>query len=113
MDARLALVAILGALAVGVVSPGPSFVMVVRTALAVSRRAGLAAALGMGVGGVVFAGLALLGLHAVLMQAGWASIGFKLVGAAYLFHLALALWRGADAPPALSGDPARVAGGVA
>ena len=93
--------AILGALAVGVVSPGPSFVLVVRTALAVSRRAGIAAALGMGVGGVAFAGLALLGLHAVLVQAGWLYLAVKLTGAAYLLFIAVGLWRGADQPIAI------------
>src|SRR5262249_56685194 len=101
MGAAVALIAILGALALGVVSPGPSFVLVVRTALAVSRRAGLAAALGMGIGGVMFAGLALLGLHAVLMQAGWLYLAVKLIGAAYLLHLAVGLWRGGGVPLAL------------
>jgi threonine/homoserine/homoserine lactone efflux protein len=108
LDPALAFAAILGALAVGVVSPGPSFVLVVRTALADSRRAGLASALGMGLGGVGFAGLALLGLHAVLTQAGWAALALKLAGAAYLLVLAVGLWRGADAP--LAGAPAAPAG---
>lgn len=41
MSAYLVLFSILGALAVGVVSPGPSFVLVARTAIAGSRRAGV------------------------------------------------------------------------
>jgi threonine/homoserine/homoserine lactone efflux protein len=110
VDAGLAFAAIMGALAVGTVSPGPSFVLVVRTALAQSRRAGLAAALGMGIGGVGFAGLALLGLHAVLVEAGWAALGLKLAGAAYLLYLASALWRGADAPLAVAPDAAAPGG---
>ena len=56
MDPTLfALLSILGTIAVGAMSPGPSFVLVVRTSAAVSRRDGLAAALGMGIGGLSFA----------------------------------------------------------
>jgi threonine/homoserine/homoserine lactone efflux protein len=67
MSAQLALISILGTLAIGAISPGPSFVVVVRAA-ALSRRDGLASALGMGLGGMVFSGLALGGLQALLMQ---------------------------------------------
>ncbi len=94
----LALLSILGALAVGAVSPGPSFVLVARTSIAVSRRAGLAAAVGMGIGGVAFATLALLGLNALLAQVGWLHLALKVVGGLYLVHLALRIWRGAAEP---------------
>lgn len=94
----LALLSILGALAVGAASPGPSFVLVARTSIAVSRRAGLAAALGMGVGGVAFAALALLGLHALLTQVGWLYLALKIAGGLYLVHLAVRIWRGASEP---------------
>src|SRR5262249_33918923 len=116
LDGVIAGLAILGALAVGVVSPGPSFVLIVRTALAVSRRAGLAAALGMGLGGVGFAGLALLGLHAVLLRAGWLSVGVRLLGGASLLYLATGLGRGAATPLAAvsaSAAPRAGAGGFA
>jgi threonine/homoserine/homoserine lactone efflux protein len=89
---------ILGALAVGVVSPGPSFVVVARTAIALSRRDGLAAALGMGVGAVVFATLALLGLQVVLAKVGWLYGVLRLAGGLYLLYLAIRLWRGAREP---------------
>ena len=95
MDATIALFSILGALAVGAISPGPSFVLVARTSIAVSRQAGLAAALGMGVGGVAFAALALLGLHTLLSQVGWLYLGLKLAGGLYLVYLAVRIWRGA------------------
>lgn len=98
MDPVFALLGILGALAVGAASPGPSFVLVARTSVAVSRRAGLASALGMGVGGVIFAALALLGLQALLMQVGWLYALLKLTGGAYLAWLAFRLWRGAGEP---------------
>jgi threonine/homoserine/homoserine lactone efflux protein len=102
MAAGLAFLSILGALAVGVVSPGPSFVLVARTAVAVSRGDAVAAALGMGLGGVAFAALALLGLHALLAQVGWAYDGLKLAGALYLIYLACRLWRGATTPLAMT-----------
>lgn len=95
MEAGLAFLAILGALVIGVVSPGPSFVLVARTAIAASRRDGLAAALGMGLGGVLFGSLALLGLTALLTRAVWLYFGVKLIGGAYLVYLGVAIWRGA------------------
>lgn len=98
MDPIVSVIAILGALLVGAISPGPSFVLVARTAIAQSRLDGLAAACGMGVGAVVFAVLALLGLHAVLAQVPWLYLGLKLAGGAYLVHLAVRLWRGAATP---------------
>ena len=67
MQEIAALAGVIGALAVGTLSPGPSFVMVARLAVATSRAHGLSAALGMGVGGVAFAAAALLGLQAVLL----------------------------------------------
>ena len=69
MDAFIALGAILGAFLIGAISPGPSFVLVARISIARSRRDGLAAALAMGVGGVILGGLALVGLRALLLQA--------------------------------------------
>jgi threonine/homoserine/homoserine lactone efflux protein len=106
------LLVILGAVALGVISPGPSFVLVARTAIAVSRRAGLAAALGMGVGGVVFAGLALLGLQAVLGSVSGLHAGLQAAGGLYLAYLGWRIWRGASQPlvmaqaPEESGHPA-------
>ena len=61
MQEVLPLLGITGAITVGAMSPGPSFLMVARTAVASSRSAGLAAALGMGAGGVLFAVAALAG----------------------------------------------------
>ena len=84
MDPTIALLSILGTIAVGAMSPGPSFVLVVRTSAALSRRDGLAAALGMGIGGLSFALLALAGLQALLMQVSWLYLVLKLAGATYL-----------------------------
>jgi len=98
LDPVLAVLGILGALFVGVISPGPRFVLVARTAIAVSRRDGLAAAIGMGLGGVFFGLLALAGLTAVLATVEWLYVGLRLLGGAYLVYLGILIWRGADAP---------------
>jgi threonine/homoserine/homoserine lactone efflux protein len=66
MQELSALAGVLAALTVGVISPGPSFVMVARTAVSASRSHGLAAALGMGAGGVLFALTALGGVMMLL-----------------------------------------------
>jgi threonine/homoserine/homoserine lactone efflux protein len=95
------LLAILGTLAIGAMSPGPSFVLVVRTAVAQSRRDGLATALGMGVGGVIFAGLALAGLQTLLARAAWLYVGLKIAGGLYLIYLGVMLWRAARQPLAM------------
>jgi threonine/homoserine/homoserine lactone efflux protein len=101
MNTTVAILGIAGAIAAGAISPGPSFVMVARTAVASSRSDGFAAALGMGVGGVVFALAALLGLHILLSSVPWLYFIVKLVGGAYLAYLGYRIWRGATLPLAL------------
>lgn len=92
------LLAIAGALAIGAMSPGPSFVLVSRIAVTASRPNGLAAALGMGVGGATFGVLALAGLSALLQQVEWLHLALKILGGAYLIYLAVRIWRSAATP---------------
>ena len=110
MDPVIALLSILGTTAIGTVSPGPSFVVVVRASAGLSRRDGLASALGMGCGGLGFAGFALAGLQAVLMQVSWLYLVLKVAGGAYLCYLGYRIWRGAKVPLDTSNGPT-VAGG--
>ena len=98
MEIAFALAGVLGALGVGVISPGPSFLMVARTAVAVSRADGLAAALGMGLGGMLFGIAALAGLAVVLAAVPWLYFVLKLAGGAYLVYLGWRIWRGAAQP---------------
>src|SRR3954465_15672975 len=95
MEAIIVLVPLMGAILIGAISPGPSFILIARTAIAVSRLDGLAAALGMGLGASLFAGAALLGVHAVLAGVPSVYLAVKLLGGAYLLYLACQLWRGA------------------
>jgi threonine/homoserine/homoserine lactone efflux protein len=98
-----ALLGILAALAVGVVSPGPSFVMVARTAVSSSRSDGLAAALGMGAGGVVFAAAALLGLQGLLLAVPSLYLALKVAGGLYLAYLGVRIWASARQPLVVTG----------
>ncbi|EFH12156.1 LysE family translocator [Teichococcus cervicalis] len=106
MSATTALIAILGALLLGAISPGPSFVLVSRIAVTQSRARGLAAALGMGVGGALFATLALLGLVALLLRVEALALLVRVAGGLYLLWLGWRIWRGADAPLAQEGPVA-------
>lgn len=98
MNQLLPLLGIAGALAVGVVSPGPSFVMVARTAVSLSRIEGVAAAFGMGVGGACFALAALAGLQALLLAVPTLFIVLKVAGGLYLAYLGVRIWLGARQP---------------
>jgi threonine/homoserine/homoserine lactone efflux protein len=108
MDNTFALLSIAGAMVIGAISPGPSFLMVARTAVASSRAHGVAAALGMGAGGVLFALAALSGLQAVLAAVPALYVFLKAIGGAYLIYLGFRIWRGAAHPLAvmeISGSP--------
>lgn len=102
MEIFAAILSITIALTIGAMSPGPSFVMVARTALAVSRKDGLAAAVGMGVGGVFFAAIALLGLLALLTAVPILYVLLKVMGGAYLIYLGYKIWQGSAQPITLN-----------
>jgi len=99
----ISLLGIAGAMTVGAMSPGPSFVMVARTAVT-SRSDGLAAALGMGAGGLVFSIAALAGLQAAFLAVPGLYLAIKGLGGAYLIYLGFRIWRGARQPLAMTQD---------
>lgn len=98
METLTTLAGILAVLFIGVISPGPSFVLVARTAIGNSRTAGVASALGMAAGACLLCIVALLGLHAVLQQVPLAYWALKLAGGVYLLYLAFKIWQGAKTP---------------
>ena len=111
MTETYAVLAIMLAMLIGAISPGPSFLLVARISLSQSRQHGLASALGMGLGGMILATLAVIGLQALFMQVEWLYMAFKIGGGAYLVYLGVMLWRGAKQPlTATVADPSR--GGV-
>lgn len=109
MTALGILLGIMIAIGIGAMSPGPSFVLVSRISVANSRLHGLAAALGMGLGGAFFAVLALAGLVALLEKVEWLYLVLKIAGGLYLVHLGIAIWRGARQPIAVETTDGRAA----
>lgn len=104
---------IVAAVLIGAVSPGPSFVLVSRIAISRSRRAGLAAAFGMGTGSVIFATLALFGLSALLMKVEWLYLALKIAGGLYLIYVGIRIWRGAAHDLQIDAPATPAAGGIA
>lgn len=92
-----ALIGMATAFAIGAVSPWPSFVMVARTAAGVGRRNGVLAALGMGLGGLVFSIASLLGVHGVLLAVPSLYLVLKVGSVLYLAYLGIRIGRGGHA----------------
>jgi threonine/homoserine/homoserine lactone efflux protein len=112
MSPDTALIGLTTVLLLGAMSPGPSFILVARMAVAQSRAHGFAAAVGMGLGGGVFALAALVGLQSLLAAVPALYVAVKLVGGAYLVYLGVMIWRGAKQPLA-TGEAGAVRGSVA
>ena len=106
MSSIVSFFSILTALTLGAISPGPSFLFVMRTSVAMSRRDGLAAAAGMGLGAATITTLALVGVRAIIAQVAWLYLAFKLLGGAYLVFLAWRIWKSSTKPTALLADQA-------
>jgi threonine efflux protein len=104
MDSFAVLMAVSAAILLGAMSPGPSFVVVARTALSSSRGRGVLVALGMGVGGATFALAALLGLQLLLTAVPSIYKVLQIAGAGYLLVIAYKLWKGAPEPFNVNGD---------
>ncbi len=102
MEVILSLASVLSALLIGAITPGPSFVLVARTAMATSRKVAFFTALGMGIGGVLFSIAVLLGLQTLLTHVPWFYFILKFVGGLYLIYFAVRIWRGARQPIMLS-----------
>lgn len=98
MSEIVALLSILGVFFLGAMSPGPSFLVVSRIAVSSGRTDGLAAAAGMGVGGFIFAAIAVAGLTALPTQIAWLNLTLRLAGGAYLVWMGIQIWRGAAEP---------------
>ncbi len=89
----LAIVAtICGVIALGAISPGPSFIMVAQTALSSTPARGRTAALGVGAASLIFSVAATLGLGAVMLYAEWLFIVLKIAGGGYLVYLGIRMW---------------------
>ncbi len=85
-------------LVAALLSPGPSFLFVARTAVAVSRKNALAVAFGLATGSALFATIATFGLYVVLEAVPWLYIALKIAGGVYLCHIGYKIWRSAKKP---------------
>jgi threonine/homoserine/homoserine lactone efflux protein len=93
MDSLGALLAISAAIAIGAVSPGPSFVFVARRAMANGRKTALATAVGMGLAGALFASVAAGGIATVVSSVPALFIAFRILGSSYLAYIGLSMIR--------------------
>ncbi|BBY46814.1 threonine transporter (plasmid) [Mycolicibacterium arabiense] len=92
----VSLVTIAGAVAIGAISPGPSFLLVAQTALSTTPRRGRVATLGVGTGGLVFAVAATAGVGTVLAYAVSTFLVIKVLAGDYLMYLGVRLWKAGD-----------------
>ncbi len=86
-----------------VISPGPSFLITARTAVAQSRTDGVKVALGLGAGTILWAAAALLGLNVLFRALPPLFIAMKVLGALFLLWIAFQIFRHAADPIALDG----------
>jgi len=92
------LLAIATVFILGTMSPGPSFILIAKTAVSKSRKEGFGVAIGLGLGAVVFSLLAIFGLYAILKTVPFLYGALKIVGGMYLVYLAYKMWKYADTP---------------
>ncbi len=103
-------IAVAALLTMGAVSPGPAVLMSARTGVTEGLRTGFFLSIGIGLGAVFWAVLALSGL-ALLFQIAPALLwAFKIAGGLYLMWMAWGMWRHAAEPlPDTTGIPPRSA----
>jgi len=95
------------ALIAAMVSPGPAFLITVKTALTNGRSAGIALGCGLAIMASTWTAMAFLGLEAVFQLFPWAYAFVKAVGAIYLLYIAYGMWRGAHESVSSTVKPAR------
>jgi threonine/homoserine/homoserine lactone efflux protein len=93
-----ALAGISGIFLLACLSPGPSFVVISSTAIAVSRRAAILIGLGVAASTMTWAVAVMCGLGLLLAQAAWLYSAVKIAGAVYLVWLGIRMmvsaWKG-------------------
>lgn len=98
LQTYMPILAITGALTLGAMSPGPSFIFVARRAISLSRRHGIFTALGMGMGALVLSVATLLGSQTIFSLIPVSYLIFKIAGGCYLLFLAFGIVRSARIP---------------
>lgn len=109
MDYVGSLATLAGVIALSAISPGPNFIIVSSTAMQVSRKAGLAAALGLASASLTWTVLSICGLGLLLAHAAWVFEAIRIVGALYLVCIGIKMVRGARQPLDLSAATHQIA----
>ncbi|MDJ0613824.1 MAG: LysE family translocator [Rhizobiaceae bacterium] len=94
------------ALLAAIASPGPAFLMSIRTALTKGRAAGIRLGIGLGLMASIWTLAALLGLQSIFALVPWAYTAVKIAGAGYLLWIAYNTWNGATRPLDMHQTPA-------
>lgn len=97
MSEYLFLIPITIALVLGVISPGPSFFLIAKSAMSTSRANALFVALGLGTGAMLLALIACSGVYLLLTQMPTLFLIFKLLGGCYLLFLSFQIFKYAKA----------------
>ncbi len=94
---------------IALMSPGPDFFFVSQTAVSRSRREAMMGVVGISLGIVVWAGVALMGLHLILQKMAWLHQIIMVGGGIYLCWMGWQLLRSARAQQAQPAAEAQVA----
>jgi threonine/homoserine/homoserine lactone efflux protein len=98
---------------VAAISPGPAFVLAVRTAATEGFRVAAALALGFGIGAALWAAAALLGLALLFSLVPPLFTALKVVGGLFLLYVAVQMWRHAREPMPVADPGAAPRGALA
>lgn len=90
---------------ISLISPGPNFIVVTRTSMAVSRKAGLFAGLGLACASLTWALLAMMGVNLLLAHFHGLHLALQLAGAVYLVWLGIKMIAGAKKPLLMTATP--------
>ena len=107
MAAMETFLSFLAVAAVAVLMPGPDAFVVMRTALAGGRRAGVWAGAGSAVGNLIWGAASVVGVTGLLAASGAAFSTVKLAGAVYLVYLGVQSLRAARRGETLTTEAAR------
>ncbi len=102
MAEDVVVVTTLGLYFAAVVSPGPSFLLVMGTAAVGEREVGMGAVFGLAIASAVYATLTMAGVAVVLSEVGWLARVVQVLGGLYLVVLG---WRLVRTRPAAAAEP--------
>lgn len=98
METLTLLISLAGVAAIGMMSPGPDFIVITHASIAAGRGYATVVVLGVVLGSAVWAGAAIFGVGTLLTLFPAFFISFKIVGGGYLIWLGIKMLRGARNP---------------